>query len=101
MNIEHNYFSDESEVQAEIEAAGYHAQVAVAQDASNVFAHDEHGRERVVRDGDGWALVDTGLYAHVRHPLYAGAILMAFDGPWVVSLILIVLGLGLPLRRGH
>ena len=25
MNIEHNYFSDESQVQAEIEAAGYHA----------------------------------------------------------------------------
>ncbi len=33
--------------------------------------------------------------------LVSGSILMAFDGPWVVSLILIVLGLGLPLRRGH
>ncbi len=33
--------------------------------------------------------------------LVSGSILMAFEGPWVVSLILIVLGLGLPLRRGH
>ena len=33
--------------------------------------------------------------------LVSGAILVAFDGPWVVSLILIVLGLGLPLRRGN
>jgi len=33
--------------------------------------------------------------------LVSGSILMAFDGPWVVSLILIVLGLGLPLRRGY
>jgi len=31
--------------------------------------------------------------------LVAGAILLAFDGPWVVSLILFVLGLVLPLRR--
>jgi ubiquinone biosynthesis protein len=31
--------------------------------------------------------------------LVAGSILLAFDGPWVVSLILMVLGLVLPLRR--
>ncbi len=33
--------------------------------------------------------------------LVSGSILMAFDGPWAVSLILVVLGLLLPLRRGH
>jgi len=33
--------------------------------------------------------------------LVSGAILMAFDGPWAVSLILVVLGLLLPLRRGY
>jgi ubiquinone biosynthesis protein len=31
--------------------------------------------------------------------LVAGSILLAFDGPWVVSLILLVLGLVLPFRR--
>ena len=33
--------------------------------------------------------------------LVSGSILMAFEGPWAVSLILLVLGLILPLRRGH
>ena len=33
--------------------------------------------------------------------LVSGAILMAAEGPWVVSLILLVLGLALPLRKGH
>lgn len=42
-----------------LEAVGYHAQVAIAPDASNVFAHDEHGRERVVRNGGGWGLRST------------------------------------------
>jgi ubiquinone biosynthesis protein len=32
--------------------------------------------------------------------LVSGSIVMSFDGPWVVSLILLVLGLALPLRRG-
>ena len=40
-------------------AAGYHAQVAVAEDAANVFFHDTQGRERLVRDGDGWLLRRT------------------------------------------
>jgi bacillithiol biosynthesis cysteine-adding enzyme BshC len=51
-------------------AAGYHAQVAVAEDAANVFFHDPQGRERLVRDGDGWLLrrtrrtiADTELHA--------------------------------------
>jgi bacillithiol biosynthesis cysteine-adding enzyme BshC len=39
--------------------AGYHAQVAVAEDAANVFFHDPLGRERLVRDDDGWALRRT------------------------------------------
>ncbi len=33
--------------------------------------------------------------------LVAGAILIVADGPWVVSLLLLVLGLALPLRRGR
>ena len=33
--------------------------------------------------------------------LVAGAILIAADGPWVVSLLLLVIGLALPLRRGR
>lgn len=44
---------------ARLEQAGYHAQVAVAPDASNVFFHDEQGRERLVRDGDVWSLRRT------------------------------------------
>lgn len=37
-------------------AAGYPAQVQLADEASNVFLHDEHGRDRMVREGDGWEL---------------------------------------------
>ena len=33
--------------------------------------------------------------------LVSGSILLAFDGPWVVSLMLMVLGLGLPLSRSR
>jgi hypothetical protein len=33
--------------------------------------------------------------------LVAGAILIVAGGPWVVSLLLLVLGLVLPLRRGR
>jgi bacillithiol biosynthesis cysteine-adding enzyme BshC len=44
---------------ARLEAAGYHVQVPIAADASNVFVHDEHGRERLVRDGDRWVLRRT------------------------------------------
>lgn len=37
-------------------AAGYHEQVTVAADAANVFLHDETGRDRLAREGDGWLL---------------------------------------------
>lgn len=40
-------------------AAGYHAQVAVVEDAANVFFHDPEGRERLVRDGEAWLLRRT------------------------------------------
>lgn len=43
-----------------LEAAGYAAQVAVLPGASNVFYEDESGRERLVRDGDGWMLRSSG-----------------------------------------
>ncbi len=39
--------------------AGYHAQVAIAPDAANVFAHDPAGRDRLVRVGDRWSLRRT------------------------------------------
>lgn len=39
--------------------AGFHEQVAIAEDAANVLFEDEHGRERLVRDGAGWALRRT------------------------------------------
>jgi bacillithiol biosynthesis cysteine-adding enzyme BshC len=35
-------------------AAGYPAQVQVADAASNVFLHDEHGRDRLVRESGAW-----------------------------------------------
>jgi bacillithiol biosynthesis cysteine-adding enzyme BshC len=41
---------------ARLEAAGYPAQVAVAEGASNVFLQTEAGRDRLVRDGDAWML---------------------------------------------
>ena len=40
-------------------AAGYHEQVVIAEDASNVMFEDENGRERLVRDGDAWLLRRT------------------------------------------
>jgi bacillithiol biosynthesis cysteine-adding enzyme BshC len=42
-----------------LERAGYHAQVAIGRDAANVFAHDPAGRDRLVRDRDGWSLRRT------------------------------------------
>ncbi len=39
-----------------LDEAGYAVQVPVALDASNVFLHDEHGRDRIMREGDAWAL---------------------------------------------
>ena len=45
---------------ARLEAAGYAAQVAVLPGASNVFYEDESGRERLVREGDGWVLRGSG-----------------------------------------
>jgi len=41
-------------------AAGYHAQVAVLHDSANVFLETETGRERLVWEGDGWALKHSG-----------------------------------------
>jgi bacillithiol synthase len=40
-------------------AAGYHEQVAIATDAANVMYEDENGRERLMREGDGWILRRT------------------------------------------
>ena len=40
-------------------AAGYHEQVAIATDAANVMYEDEHGRERLVREADGWMVRRT------------------------------------------
>lgn len=37
-----------------LEGAGYHAQVAVTDDASNLFLHDELGRDRLVRANGAW-----------------------------------------------
>lgn len=41
-------------------AAGYHAQVAVLPESANLFLELETGRERLVREGDGWALKHSG-----------------------------------------
>lgn len=35
---------------------GYHAQVSIASDAANLFFHDEHGRDRLVREDGTWHL---------------------------------------------
>ena len=40
-------------------AAGYHEQVAIAEDAANVMYEDENGRERLVRENGGWLLRRT------------------------------------------
>jgi bacillithiol biosynthesis cysteine-adding enzyme BshC len=37
-------------------AAGYHAQVTVADDATNVFMHEPDGRDRLTREEEGWHL---------------------------------------------
>jgi bacillithiol biosynthesis cysteine-adding enzyme BshC len=53
---------DEEQVSRQTERlvrAGYHAQVAVAAGASNVFFADEQGRDRLVREGTRWALRRT------------------------------------------
>jgi bacillithiol biosynthesis cysteine-adding enzyme BshC len=56
---------------AEIVAAGYEAQVAIVPDAANLFFHGPAGRERLVRDGEGWAgsgerFSDDGLREAIR-----------------------------------
>jgi ubiquinone biosynthesis protein len=56
---------------------------------------EEQSRKPVQRPLSGTKATILGGFC-----LVSGSILLAFDGPWVVSLILIVLGLGLPLRRG-
>jgi bacillithiol biosynthesis cysteine-adding enzyme BshC len=40
-------------------AAGYHAQVNIVEDVSNVFLHDALGRERLVREDGDWLLRRT------------------------------------------
>jgi bacillithiol biosynthesis cysteine-adding enzyme BshC len=44
---------------AKLEKAGYHAQVPVGTDAANLFLHDVHGRERLVREAGAWKLRRT------------------------------------------
>jgi ubiquinone biosynthesis protein len=56
---------------------------------------EEQSRKPVQRPLSGTKATILGGFC-----LVSGSILLAFDGPWVVSLTLIVLGLGLPLRRG-
>jgi bacillithiol synthase len=46
---------------AEIEAAGYAAQVTVMEGAANLFFHGPAGRERLQRAGAGWAAPAAGL----------------------------------------
>jgi bacillithiol biosynthesis cysteine-adding enzyme BshC len=53
-----------------LRAAGYEPQVPISDDASNVFLHDAHGRERLVREAGSWllrrtkrALADAELHA--------------------------------------
>ncbi|MGH7506328.1 MAG: bacillithiol biosynthesis cysteine-adding enzyme BshC, partial [Longimicrobiales bacterium] len=42
-----------------LEEAGYGAQVTISEDASNVFFHDDAGRERLVRVDGSWSLRRT------------------------------------------
>ncbi|MGH7556117.1 MAG: bacillithiol biosynthesis cysteine-adding enzyme BshC, partial [Longimicrobiales bacterium] len=35
---------------------GYHAQVTISEDAANVLIHDDHGRDRLVREDGVWML---------------------------------------------
>ncbi|HEX6589549.1 MAG TPA: bacillithiol biosynthesis cysteine-adding enzyme BshC, partial [Longimicrobiales bacterium] len=46
----------------QFEAAGYEAQVPIQPGAENVFYEGEHGRERLVRAGDGWSTRGRGLH---------------------------------------
>ncbi len=39
---------------ARLEAAGYDAQVTVVSGAANILFEDEHGRDRIAREGEGW-----------------------------------------------
>lgn len=45
---------------ARLEAAGYPAQVAVLEGATNVFYEDDGGRERIFREGSGFVLRHSG-----------------------------------------
>jgi bacillithiol biosynthesis cysteine-adding enzyme BshC len=45
----------------ELEAAGYHGQVAVVDGATNVFYHGEAGRERLYRSGEGYEARGAGV----------------------------------------
>jgi bacillithiol biosynthesis cysteine-adding enzyme BshC len=45
---------------AELAAAGYATQVTVIEDATNLFYHGEAGRERLLRDGDGFVAKESG-----------------------------------------
>lgn len=48
-----------------LEAAGYHAQVTVLPGEANVFLEGDSGRERLVREADGWRTKVSGTrYAH-------------------------------------
>lgn len=40
---------------------------------------------KILDINEGQKLVDTGLYAHIRHPLYAGGVLMAFALPFALG----------------
>ncbi len=37
-------------------SSGYHAQVTISPDAANVLMHDDHGRDRLVREDGAWIL---------------------------------------------
>ena len=47
----------------------------------NITQFQNAHASKVLDINEGQVLVDTGLYAHVRHPLYAGAILMGLAIP--------------------
>jgi bacillithiol biosynthesis cysteine-adding enzyme BshC len=47
---------------ASLAAAGYPQQVALVEGATNVFWHGPAGRERLVRDGDGFAAKDANRH---------------------------------------
>lgn len=49
-----------AESSARVEAAGYSAQVAVLEGATNLFVHQPTGRFRIYRDAEDFRLPDTG-----------------------------------------